>query len=340
MRAYLLGLVGGVVALFFSCGRVQERAETTTLIYPEHFPPPLRGFDDNPLTKEGIALGRMLFHDPELSEDGTVSCATCHLEQFYFADPGRSLSTLPDRDPPIRHTPALINLAWQPSFFWDGGVKNLESVSLGPLKGHREMNTPIETLAKRLRSKPQYRKMTRMAFGTDSLVTGHVFKALAQYMRSLVYTDTYFDAYKSGTYTPSEDALVGEALFLKHCAECHPPPHFTDYRFHNIGLDTITSGGDLNFLAGRARVTGDIQDAGKYKTPTLRYWMHTAPYMHDGSVRSIEDVFAHYRSGVQDVATLDSSLRPPNSKPGIPLSEEEVRLIKSFLSLLDSTKQP
>jgi cytochrome c peroxidase len=155
-------------------------------------------------------------------------------------------------------------------------------------------------------------------------------------MRSLVFTDTYYDAYKAGDYTPTQEELAGEAVFATHCAACHPPPLFTDFQFHNIGLDTITGGGDLNFLAGRARITGDAQDAGKYKTPTLRYWMHTAPFMHNGTLPDLDAVLAHYRYGVQDVPTLDAMLKKSGAKPGIALSDEEVRSIQNFLGLLNT----
>lgn len=321
--------------LTVSIGCKERGAQNYIAASPSYFPERVAEFEDNKSSDKGVKLGFKLFREPLLSGNGKVSCATCHRPDNFFADPGMKLSTQPGQEPPLRHTPALSNLAWQTSFFWDGGSGNLESTSSGPIKGHREMNKDMKVLVHELQNHKEYPEMFRAAFGTDSIVSAYILRALAQYMRSEVDSNTIYDAYLKREYQLSDLELEGEQVFLRNCAACHQPPLFTDHHFHNTGLDTVFEGGEFNLLAGRARITGKKEDLGKYKTPSLRNWKHTPPYMHDGRLSSITDVLHHYRFGLKESNTLDSLLKDKGNL-GLKMDEAEIPALLAFLELLNT----
>ncbi|SDJ75225.1 cytochrome c peroxidase [Catalinimonas alkaloidigena] len=292
---------------------------------------------NNPSTPEGIALGKKLFFDPILSANGQVSCATCHQPNRAFSD-GQPLSTLGITHRPLsRHTPALINVAWMPALFWDGGARNPESLVFGPLTHVDEMGTDLRHLVQTLQDHPTYPAAFQRAFGSDSITSATVARALAQFTRTLVFADSRYDRWQrqeaGGELTAAEQR--GRHLFEQRCAGCHTPGLFTDNRYHNNGLDRdFADTREEGLRQGRYRITFDSADLGRYKTPTLRNVAQTAPYMHDGRLATLDDVLAHYRFGVQPSPTLDALLQQPDGPPGIGLTDEETADLKAFLLTL------
>lgn len=291
---------------------------------------------DNPSTPEGVALGRWLFHSPLLSANGRVSCATCHVQARAFSldaplgTPGVSGRAL------SRHVPALVNLAWMDGLFWDGGAKNLESLSLGPLTHPDEMGQgDLEALMERLAATPEAAEHFERAFGPGRPTLGQLLRALAQFQRTLISADSRYDRWRRGEpgATLSAREQEGHALVRQRCAPCHGTELFTDNAFHNNGLDAAFGGGE-DVTRGRGRVTLRPEDTGRYKTPTLRNVARSAPYMHDGRFATLDAVLAHYRHGVVPSPTLDSALRREGASPGVSLDERETAAVRAFLDTL------
>lgn len=291
--------------------------------------------DRNPLTHEGVALGRMLFYDPVLSKTGTVSCATCHQQEKAFTD-GKALTTAGVSGKPLlRHVPSLVNLAWMPGLFWDGGAKDLESLSFGPLTHPDEMGQDLKALAQKLQQHSQYPQLFKKAFGTDSVTSAAITRALAQFQRTLISANSRYDKYvrhETGGDL-SELELEGLTLFQEHCSSCHATGFFTDNSYHNNGLDSSFSPDHEALAYGRGRISGTPEDVGKYKTPTLRNIALTAPYMHDGRFQTLEEVLEHYSAGVVYSASLAPELQQ-QGRLGIPLSPSEKAKLIAFLQTL------
>jgi cytochrome c peroxidase len=261
--------------------------------------------EENVPTPEKIELGRRLFFDPVLSLDGSRSCASCHRPELSFAD---SVPVSPGVHGRLttRNASTLVNRAYGSTFFWDGRAISLEEAVLMPISHPDELALPLPQLVRRLQNDRQYRRLFRETFTTEVLSQEHVAHALAHFVRTLRSGDAPLDRYLLGEQTALDNAeLRGRALFLGKagCADCHSGPNFTDERFHNTGV--AGPAGD----PGRFAVTGEEGDRGRFKTPTLREVARTAPYMHDGSIPSLEEVIDFYdRGGGED----------PNLSPDIP----------------------
>ena len=304
------------------------------LVVPSHFPPP--DFETaNPMTREGVALGRQLFYDVRLSGNNQVSCATCHDPAKAFTDGlalsknGVSGTTL------LRHAPPLFNLAWAGNgLFWDGGSTNLESQAFGPLTAHDEMAQNLYQLVDELNAAPNYAADFRNAF-EDGITSQNVVKALAQFQRSLISAGSRYDLYKLGHAAGhlTADELAGLQLVKQNCQTCHAGELFTDQDYHNNGLDANFENPDHEVIYwGRYRISYEPADIGKFKTPSLRNVGITAPYMHDGRLATLEAVLEHYSSGIQRSATLDPRL--PGK--GLNLSDlQKKQIIASLHSLTD-----
>lgn len=301
---------------------------TDTLPYPAH----------NPLSEAGVELGRKLFYDPSLSKTGTVACATCHQQSRAFSD-GLDLSTQGISGNRLnRHSPALVNLAWTPALFWDGGATNLESLMFGPLTHKDEMGANLEEMVAQLNEDEEYRAEFKAVFGDDKVESAYVARALAQFVRTLISGDSRFDR-QMRRQKPGMDTeeLAGYRLFNQNCSMCHSGMLFTDNQFHNIGLDLAIADTSLDQLKmGRWRISHKESDRGSYKTPTLRNIALTAPYMHDGRFKTLEEVLEFYNTGVQAHPNLSPFMKSAGYN-GIRLSDEESALIIKFLhSLTDS----
>jgi cytochrome c peroxidase len=251
---------------------------------------------DNPLTKEGVALGRMLFYDPILSADSTMSCATCHKQKFAFTDSTVRFSKGIDGSLGNRNAMPLFNLAFDRSYFWDGRSASLEAQALKPIEDIREMKHSVSAVLIKLNASATYQQYFKDAFGPGPITATQLAKALSQFERIILSGDSKYDKYMRGEATLTTQEKLGFNLFegsdpltQGDCIHCHAVGNtFTDYEFKNNGLDTIFT--DL----GRYEVTGLINDKGKFKTPTLRNIALTAPYMHDGRFKNLEEVMGHY----------------------------------------------
>lgn len=294
----------------------------TRFVAPAHFPPVTYTFARNPVTEAGFQLGRMLFYDPILSRDSTVSCASCHLQAKAFTDPIHRLSVGVDDRRGTRNAPAIQNLAFREHFFWDGGVGHVDFISVNPIENEVEMDEAMGRVVQKLRRHADYVARFRRAFGTDSLDSRQVLHALSQFMVMLVSADAPYDRAMRGEALLTTTEAAGQRLFLQACGSCHPPPLFTDDAFRNNGLDTDFAGDP-----GRARITELPEDRGKFHVPSLRNVALTAPYMHDGRFSTLDDVLDHYGRGIRASPTLDPLLHAG----GTALTAEERQQLLAFL---------
>ncbi len=322
------------VLVCYGCGKreIDPVTQAYFLPVPDHFPQPV--FDtQNPMTRQGIELGRMLFYDVRLSANNKISCASCHQQALAFSDgeilskAGVSATSL------LRHSPALINMAWANNgLFWDGGSTNLESQVFGPLTAHDEMGQNLYELIDELNAVPEYVTRFQSVFGKE-ITSQNVAKALAQFQRTLISAESQYDKFKlnkpGGALSATE--LKGLNLVKQKCQGCHNGELFTDNDYHNNGVDADFSNADHEGVyMGRYRISYNPDDLGKFKTPTLRNVGLTAPYMHDGRFNSLEAVVDHYSEGVKNSETLDPLI--PSS--GMKLNADEKAAIISFLKTL------
>lgn len=290
---------------------------------PQGFPP-LPVPEDNALTQSRVELGKRLFFDSRLSSDGMISCASCHLPENAFSDP-RQVSLGVHERPGFRNSPTLANVAYQPRLFMDGGVPNLEMQILAPFDEHSEFDLPIDEAAERLLEDFELIQLSQMAYNRDPdpfVIT----RALSAYQRTLISGQSAYDRYINGdAFAMSPDAIAGMELFFSSktdCSACHSGVFLTDFSYQNIGLYEAYSD------YGRERVTADPNDRGKFKVPTLRNVAVTAPYMHDGSLSTLQEVVAHFNAGGGQNELQHPAVRP------LHLTENEQAQLVAFLEAL------
>jgi cytochrome c peroxidase len=324
--------------VFSGCQKNEEPGYQLNI--PSNFP--AAEFPKNiPLNKEVIELGRKLFYDPSLSGNNAMSCASCHNIEYAFSDNGKILSEGIHGTKGFRNAPPLFNLIWEKSFFRDGGVKDLETQVLSPVTAEFEMHQDFKTVVAKLKKDPLYTSSFKKAFGSDTITGQRILSAIAQFERTIISTDSRYDKWirKEQGGELNNQELEGLHVFQNKCSACHQGILFKDDRFHNNGLDSIFPGFEVfdEPKLGRARITYKPEDLGKYKTPTLRNIELTAPYMHDGRIKTLEQVLDHYHTGVKHTPSLDTLLI--NGKTtGIPLNANEKKAIITFLkTLTDST---
>lgn len=267
---------------------------------------------ENPTTPEKVALGRLLFFDPRLSGDNTMSCAACHRLDKAFGDGlpranGAGGKTL------TRNTPSLLNVGFCSTYFWDGRANSLEEQALLPIQAVDEMNQDLGELEKELNAVPAYVKQFQAVFGTNVTRDG-IAKALAAFQRTLVTGPSPYDRYLSGEQDAlSDEAKRGMALFFgdADCVRCHSGPLLTDGKFYRLGVS-----GDK----GRGPVSGNKEDDYKFRTPSLRNVARTGPYMHNGRYATLDDVVYFYFRGVPNYAP-DGLPLDVESLQGVPFTE-------------------
>lgn len=302
-------------------------ADNIRLVIPPGWPSPHYDFSTNPLTKEGFILGRKLFYDTKLSRDNTVSCGTCHQQFAAFANLDHATSHGIDGLFGTRNAPPLYNLNWHTNFMWDGGINHIEVQPLAPITNPVEMDESMNNVINKLQSDASYRLMFKNAFGDEMVNTQRIFLALTQFQGMLVSSNSKYDKYTRGEAVLTPNEMNGFNLFQINCSVCHPAPLFTNLDYINNGLDSTFT--DL----GRATITQDPNDYGKFKVPSLRNVNISRPYMHDGRFESLEQVLDHYSNGVKNSSTLSSLLLG-----GIPLTAQEKQDIIAFLkTLTDNT---
>ncbi len=292
---------------------------------PGGFPSHIFTFNDNPLSEEGFELGRKLFYDERLSIDNEHPCSSCHEQNAAFGTFQHDRSHGVFDSHTLRNAPVLFNLAWTPYLHWDGEFTKLTDAVAQPINGHIEMGETWEGVINKIKDDPYYKEQFKKVFRYSFIRPEFITKALEQFTGYMVSADSKYDRYKKGqaTFTAQEDG--GYQTFKINCTSCHPEPMFTDYQFHNIGLPVD------NFLNdyGRMRITGKKEDSLKFKTPTLRNVYISSNYMHDGRFNTLGQCINHYRSGVQQSATLD-----PLLTGGISLTNTEANNLSVFLRTL------
>lgn len=275
---------------------------------PRGFPYPNIPSDNKP-TVNRISLGEKLFFDPILSRDSSISCGSCHLPGLKFTD-GVALSLGISGRHAMRNAMTILNVAYQPYAFWDGGVPNLEQQVLAPIANPNEMDFDVNLAVDRLRNSADYNLAFQKAYGKEPSVYT-LTRAIACYERTLFTGKSRYDrfVYEGDSTALTASEKNGMTMFFNEdadCFHCHVDYNLTDYSFQNNGLYSVYPD------SGRARITGNASDVGKFKVPSLRNVELTAPYMHDGSLATLEDVVDHYNSGGQPHPNKSNVVRPKN----------------------------
>jgi len=316
----LFAILSGIAWIDFS-----NTPHPVSFKVPKGWPAPVYDFKSNPLTNEGIALGKALFYDGQLSKDGKFSCGSCHQQFGAFATYDHALSHGYNNQQTTRNAPALQNLAWQKTFMADGGINHLDLQPLAPITASNEMAETIENVIRKLKADAHYASLFKAAFGDPLINTQRLGKALSQFMLTLVSANSKYDQVMRGEANFILPEQLGYDIFQKKCVSCHPPPFFTDFNFRNTGLiiDDV-----LNDF-GRMSITNNPKDSLLFKVPSLRNIAITAPYGHDGRFNSLLNVLEHYRKNMVLGPTTDSLI-----KNRLPLSNFEIGQIRAFLNTL------
>lgn len=293
----------------------------------ENFPKPNYDFTKNPLDSQKIELGRKLFYDPILSQNNTISCASCHSPFAAFAHNDHDLSHGIYDSIGTRNAPGLFNLAWHTSFMWDGAVNHIEVQALAPLHSRTEMGTSINEVISKLKKDDIYLSLFRKIYKDTSITSERILKSLAQFQLTLVSNNAKYDSVKRNQSKFTNQEENGYKLFKKHCNSCHTEPLFTNQSFANNGLMIDEKLNDK----GRMKLTQNSLDSLKFKIPSLRNLSYTFPYMHDGRYPKLYQVLNHYSRDIKKVNYIDSRLIV-----GVTLTEnEKVDLIAFLLTLND-----
>ena len=304
---------------------------------PAHAPAP----PENPFNETKAALGKKLFNDPGLSRSGQIACASCHEADMAFAD-GRRVSFGHDRQSGRRNAPSLVMSGYSPSLFWDGRGGTLEQQAMHPIVDPMEMAFDIPQLLQRLNTDSAYRAPFAQVFGSGPITTEHTAQALATFQRTLVSAtrNTPFEQLLRGRpQRMSDEQLYGLHLFRTkaRCMNCHFGPALSDEQFHNVGLSYY---GRKYEDLGRYEVTRKPEDAGAFRTPSLRLVMKTGPWMHNGLFVNMEGTLAFYNMGMPrpqpNAKQLDDPLFPRTSDrlKALNLDKDELRALRSFLDTL------
>jgi cytochrome c peroxidase len=341
-------LLPGSLVFCFSCSQPQaEQAparpigEVVEIQAPLGLPPvPIPA--DNPPTAETIALGRRLYYDPVLSKDGTISCANCHQPDFGFADP-RQFSIGVNGSTGNRQAPSVWNAAYYTTQFWDGRAASLEDQAVGPMANPVEMAHTLEDIAMVLSADPSYFEAFEKAFGPGPITAQNAAKAIASFERTVLSGNSPFDRFMYGgdQSALSEQAKLGLEVFRDpakgNCAKCHTIEEgyalFSDSKFHNLGVGAELDG-TLND-PGRFKVTNDERDKGAFKTPTLRNIAQSAPYMHDGHLKTLKEVVDFYVG-----AGNSNEWRDPDVKELDHLTRQERDALVAFMESLTGEVLP
>ena len=319
-RRWLIGIVLTTIILTLVLSATKRK-----LLLPAYFPKPVYDFQKNPLSNEKIRLGRLLFYDPILSADSSISCASCHSPFNAFAHTDHALSHGINDRSGKRNAPALFNLAWQPLFMWDGAIRQLDQQALAPIAHPDEMGQDLSKLPSKIQAVSAYRNLFKQAFGDSIISLSKITKALSAFQLSLISANSRYDRVISGREKFTAQESKGYTVFKSHCNRCHTEPLFTSYAMKTNRLPADSTLYD----PGAAAISRLTEDSFLFKVPSLRNLSYTYPYMHDGRFKNLRQVLAHYRSvsgpGVS-VPVLPSVLTP----------EEETDLTAFLRTLTDS----
>jgi len=300
---------------------------------------------DNPLTEQGVQLGRMLFYETMLSKDGTQSCASCHRQPDGFSDSTRfsiGVEMLPGK----RQAMPVFNMAWHSNeFFWDGRAHLLRDQSLKPIQDPLEMNETLENVIAKLSDSELYQDQFTRAFGSAEVTSEKMSLTMEQFMLSIVSYNSKYDKYLAGDVQLTASEERGRILFETEynpffpndsgadCVHCHGGANFENDQYMNNGLDTDATMTDI----GREEVTQNVNDRGKFKVPSLRNVAVTAPYMHDGRFQTLEEVVDHYNAGIQESSTADPTVLNTKDTGLFLTNQDKEDLINFLKTLTDDT---
>ena len=328
ISAFTVFIISGSL-LLDSCKKPKHvTSNPIQFVVPPGFPQPTYNFSANPLTQEGFLLGRKLFYDTKLSADLTVSCGTCHQPSAAFTTFEHDRSHGVNHTHTLRNAPGLFNLAWYPYFMQDGSAKTHEEVYEKHISSPTELGETVPNIMLKLKEDPSYKFMFRAAFGSDDVTPDRMYKALTQFLITMVSADSKYDKVLQGKASFNTQEQNGAAVFAAKCASCHSGGLFTDFSFRNIGLPVDLTLNDH----GRKMVTGLSSDSLKFRVPSLRNLEFTSYYMHDGRFNLPRNAVRHYRTGVQQSATLD-----PLLTNGIQMTQQEEDDLVQFLRTLSDS---
>ena len=325
-----------MLCIFASCSSNDDAEytaidEALVLELPDNFPEINYDLSANPPTKNGVELGKKLFYDGKLSANGFISCGFCHEQRFAFTHHGHQFSHGIDDLEGTRNAPAIQNLAFQTEFAWDGATSHLDLFPIIPITNEVEMGETMTNVLSKLQADSEYQRLFASAFEDAEVSNENFLKALAQFMVTMISSNSKYDKYvrneEGGEFSDLEKE--GLAVFESKCATCHASDLFTDNSFRNNGLPPYPGIDDI----GRAEVSGSAADNYKFKVPSLRNVAITAPYMHDGRFGSLQSVLNFYNSGVRESETSDPILKQ-NERLGIVLTTDEREALIAFLNTL------
>jgi cytochrome c peroxidase len=279
---------------------------------------------DNLISPEKIAFGKMLFFDKRLSKNNEIACSNCHQPQRAFTD-GLTKSIGVEGRIAMRNAPSLLNGAYFKSYMYDGEVKTLEQQALVPIQDHQEMGSSLKEVISKLSKDPKYCQLAKSIYKRE-LDAFVITRALSSYERSLISQNSKFDRYQAGEKDLlTSDELAGWKLFSEklYCTKCHDAPHFSNYQVLNNGLYR-----EYGLDKGRFRINGLENEDGAFKVPSLRNVAMTAPYMHDGSIRTLKGVILHYSKGGEDHKNKSPIIRP------FQITNKEINQLEQFLKTL------
>lgn len=296
---------------------------------------------DNPITQQGVVLGKMLFYDKGLSGDGSLACAGCHRQEDAFTDTARFSTGIQGKQGG-RQAMAIFNMLWHDNeFFWDGRAHLLRDQSILPIQDELEMDETLENVIAKLSAKQEYIDQFKRAFGSEEITSEKISFALEQFMNTIISNNSKYDQYLAGNAALTDSELRGKNLFFREyneffpdssgadCAHCHSGDNFQNNRYMNNGLDADADFTDM----GRAKVTKDARDNAKFKVTSLRNIELTPPYMHDGRFATLEEVVEHYNNNIKASTTLDPALDATRGT-GLMLDATEVADLVAFLKTL------
>ncbi|MDQ1804877.1 cytochrome-c peroxidase [Chryseobacterium sp. PTM-20240506] len=306
-----------------------EKDEAYNLQFPAYFPEMTFDKTGNPVTKNGVELGRKLFYEGRLSRNNTISCGFCHIQENAFTHHGHNVSHGVDDRIGIRNAPPIQNMAFLKRYMWDGVIHNLNEQPIIPITDANEMDSSMPEVIAKLNADSKYRNLFKAAYGDEYITGERVLKALSQFMVTMISGNSKYDQYKHGKATFTTTEMKGMALFQQKCSSCHSGELFTDESFRNTGMYYNSQFKD----AGRYRVTLDQVDWMKFRVPSLRNVEYTAPYMHDGRFYTLDAVLNFYSDNVEDNPNLDPLLKQ-NGHIGLTMNNAEKQSIIAFLKTL------
>ena len=296
----------------------------------------------NEPTKKGFILGRYLFYDPILSADSSLSCAGCHRQEAAFSDGPNRFSKGNNDVLQHRNTPPLFNLAWYDALFWDGRSSSIEEQVFVPVRAHEEMNLDWPTASDRIRNKSFYTRQFYEVFGDSYIDSNRIAEAIGQFERALISINSKYDGVIRGDEYFTKDEYQGFILVNEqdkgNCLQCHPTDGHalaTTGGFSDNGIQEALTISDYSDV-GRSIVTGNERDAGKFKIPSLRNLSFTAPYMHNGSLKDLDEVLKFYNEEIHHSPNLDAKMGPTLTL-GVQLTKEELEQVRAFLLTLNDS---